>query len=166
MSEPITAKSNPRQTRSRAPWYAAAAAAVIAIVAVAAIALGPGSSPGELPSAASPIELTAGPENVMASCIVPSAEVLAPTDMAFAGTATAIDGERVTLAVTEWYKGGDADEVVVVAPAGFEALIGSVPFQVGDDFLISATGSTVNYCGLSGAATPELQAIYDEAFPG
>jgi hypothetical protein len=47
-----------------------------------------------------------------------------------------------------------------------EALIGGIPFDVGGVYLISATGSTVNYCGFSGPDEPGLRALYDEAFPG
>ncbi len=56
--------------------------------------------------------------------------------------------------------------MIVTAPAGFEALIGSVPFVEGGDFLISAIDGVVNYCGMSGEATSELQTLYDAAFAG
>lgn len=101
-----------------------------------------------------------------ASCIRPSAEVLAPVEMAFAGTASVVDGERVVLDVTRWFTGGVAGQVELTAPSGMEALTGGIPFEVGGQYLISAFGGVVNYCGLSGPATPELQAMYDQAFPG
>ena len=163
MSTPVLETKETPPARSRAPWYAAAAAAVVAVLAIGVVALGPTD---DAPVASAPLQLTAGESDIMASCIAPSPEILAPVEVAFAGTATKIDGETVTLSVTKWYTGGDSETVVVTAPAGFEALIGSVPFVVGEDFLISATGGVVNYCGLSGAATPELQAIFDGAFPG
>ncbi len=65
-----------------------------------------------------------------------------------------------------WFTDGEADTVVVTAVAGLEALTGSVPWAEGERFLVSATNGVVAYCGLSGAATPELEAMYDEAFPG
>ena len=86
--------------------------------------------------------------------------------MAFAGTAAVVDGERVVLDVTRWYTGGVAQQVELTAPSGMEALTGGIPFEVGGEYLISAFGGVVNYCGLSGPVTPELQAIYDSAFPG
>lgn len=174
MSTPITEptidmpderpETGPEGPRSRTPWFAAIAAAVVAIVAIGAIAIGSGG--GDTVAAEDPLELAAGPSDAMASCLAPSADVLRGVEVAFAGTVTAIEGEVVTLEVTEWYVGGDTATVVVTAPAGLEALIGSVPFAVGDDFLVSATGGVVNYCGLSGTASPELQAIYDAAFAG
>jgi hypothetical protein len=70
----------------------------------------------------------------------------------------------VTLTVDEWYRGGDSAEAVLNAPQGMEALIGGIPFQVGDAYLISAQGGNVNYCGFSGPLSPEYQAVFEEAF--
>ena len=53
----------------------------------------------------------------------------------------------------------------MVAPEGLEALIGGVTFEPGQQYLITATDGVVNYCGFSGPATPELQALFDQAFP-
>ena len=57
-----------------------------------------------------------------------------------------------------------AQMATLVAPEGMEALIGGVTFEPGQQYLISATEGVVNYCGLSGPATPELQALFDQAF--
>lgn len=160
-----TKQGQRHQGSSRTPWYAAAAAAMVAVVAVGVIAVGSNNT-GDGPVASEPIRLTAGASDITASCMVLTPELLAPVEVAFAGTVTEIDGEVVTLRVTRWYAGGDAETVIVTAPAGFEALIGSVPFALGEDFLVSATDGTVNYCGMSGPATAELQAIFDGAFPG
>jgi hypothetical protein len=162
MSTETTEKQS-KPTRSRTPWYAAAAAVAVAVVAIGVIVFAPGD---EQPAASAPLELTAGASDALASCIMMSPEIIAGSEVAFAGTATTIDGETVTLAVTKWYTGGDSEAVIVTAPAGFEALIGSVPFAEGGSFLVSATDGVVNYCGMSGEATAELQALYDAAFPG
>jgi hypothetical protein len=136
---------------------------MVAAVAVGVIAVG---SNNQEPAASVPLELTAGESDALASCIMMTPEIIAESEVAFAGTATAVEGETVTLEVTKWYTGGDAATVIVTAPAGFEALIGSVPFAEGGNFLVSATDGIVNYCGMSGEATAELQALYDAAFPG
>ena len=162
MSTPTKVQPSPT-TRSRTPWYAAVAAVAVAAVAVTVIATG---SNDPAPVASAPMQLEAGESDAMASCMVLTSEALAPIEVAFAGTVTAIDGETVTLEVTKWYAGGDTDTVVLTAPAGLEALIGSVPFAVGVDFLVSASDGVVNYCGFSGPVTAELQAVYDGAFPG
>ena len=53
----------------------------------------------------------------------------------------------------------------LTAPAGMEALIGGLDFQPGATYLVSAYDGVVSYCGLTGPATPELQAMYAAAFP-
>jgi hypothetical protein len=137
------------------------AAAVVALV-LGGVALFNGTDTPASP----PLALSLGEPDALASCIVLTADVLDDVPLAFAGTVTAIDGETVTLSVDEWYVGGDAEIVELSAPAGMEALIGSIEFTEGEQYLVSAYDGVVNYCGFSGPATPELQAIYDEAFPG
>ena len=163
MSTPLKEKAEsipaPRRT-----WTIAVAAVAALVLAVAGgMALTGGD---DAPVAAGPpLELTAGGEDIMASCIAFSPEELDNVaELAFAGTVTAVDGDTVTLTVDEWYRGGDAAEVALNAPQGMEALIGGIPFAVGDAYLISAQGGSVNYCGFSGPATPELQAGFDAAF--
>jgi hypothetical protein len=148
------------ESPNRAMQYLVGAAAVVALVIGGFAVFG-----GTPDVAAEPLELTLGGD-AMASCIAPEAEHLRGVELAFSGTATALDGEQVTLAVDEWYVGGDAATVELFAPDGFEALIGGIDFVEGSSYLISAESGTVNYCGLSGEATPELQAMYDEAFSG
>ncbi len=71
-----------------------------------------------------------------------------------------------TPVVDEAYRGVDAGAVTLVAPEGLEALIGGVAWQVGRPYLVSASDGVVHYCGQTGPATTELQAIYDAAFAG
>jgi len=113
---------------------------------------------------APPLELSAGGGASMMSCLAFDPAVLAEMPLAFEGAATAMDGDRVTLDVGQWFKGGEADEVVLSAPQGLEALIGGIQFEVGGQYLISATDRQVNYCGFSGEATPELRASFESAF--
>ena len=42
----------------------------------------------------------------------------------------------------------------------------SVQFELGSSYLVAAGDGTVRGCGLSGADTPELRAVYDAAFGG
>jgi hypothetical protein len=44
------------------------------------------------------------------------------------------------------------------------ALEGGVEFADGQTYLVTATDGTVNGCGYSGLATPELQSAFDSAF--
>jgi hypothetical protein len=97
-------------------------------------------------------------------CIMFSVEELARAPLAFEGTVTAVDGDAVTLTVDEWFKGGDAGQVVLNAPQGLEALIDGFPFEVGSQYLITAYDGNVNYCGFSGQSTPEMRAAFEQAF--
>jgi hypothetical protein len=168
MLEAIMSTSD-QAARPRNRWVAIAGVAA-AVVAVAAIGVGVArnggdeASPTTVADAVPPLELTAGGENIMSSCIRFSVEQLAEAPLAFEGTVTAVDGPAISLQVDHWYKGGDAATVRLNAPQGMEALIGGMPFNVGDQYLISAYDGNVNYCGFSGPSTPELKAAFDEAF--
>lgn len=54
----------------------------------------------------------------------------------------------------------------LTAPAGMEALIGGFAFTVGEHYLVTATDGTVNFCGYSALATPEITDAFNQAFPG
>lgn len=98
-------------------------------------------------------------------CAVPSAETLATFDTAFAGTVTALDGGTATLAVDEWYAGDEAGTVTVESPSqDLQDLLMAVDFQEGKTYLVSADGDRVTLCGFTAEQSPEMQALYDEAF--
>jgi len=176
-TEPV---QQPAPQHKRTPWAwptLVAAAAVIAL-GLGAIAVngGFGDSHDEVASAppatepAPPgklkvLELNTGSEDVMAMCMQISPALIADTQVAFKGTVQTSEGGIVTLAIDQAYKGTDAQMATLVAPDGMQALIGGVTFEPGQQYLVTATDGTVNYCGLSGPATPELQALFDQAFP-
>ncbi len=162
-SDPAASDPSKSNRPSSTPWFAAIAAVVVVAVAIGAVALTRGD---DAVTAGPPLELSGGGDDVMASCLAPSADILRDMEVALEGTVTAVDGEVVTLRVDRWFTAGDADTATITAPAGMEALIGGIPFEVGGVYLVSATGGTVNYCGFSGPDSPELRALYDEAFPG
>lgn len=100
-----------------------------------------------------------------AKCAMPSAETLATFDTAFAGTVTSLDGGTATLSVDEWYTGDQADTVTVQSPSkDLQDLLMAVDFQDGKSYLVSATDTRVTLCGFTAEQSPELQALYDEAF--
>lgn len=141
-----------------------AAAAVVAIGGAVIVSNNDGDSPDV--AAGPPIELSLGDSNVMSSCMVFDVAMLAGMSPAFAGTATSVEGETVTLTVDRWYAGGDAATVVLKGAAGSPALIDGFEFAVGQQYLITAADGNVNFCGYSGPATAELTAAFDAAFPG
>lgn len=158
VEQPITRPTNGSGNRG--------ARLVLSIAAVAALAFGAFAVFGNLSPAGPSLALSLGESNAMSSCIQISADIMRDMPLAFAGTVTAVDGDNVTIDVDEWFKGGDAAVVELSAPQGMQALIGGIDFEVGGEYLITASEGTVNYCGFSGPATPELRAVFNEAFPG
>ena len=140
---------------------------IITFLATVALALGACSAAESDPTPTpTPLfELSAGEGgDAMASCLAFDPAFLAEMPIAFEGTASAVGDDRVTLEVDRWFKGGDAAEVTLTAPAGLEALIAGIDFEEGQQYLISASDGTVNYCGFSGESTPELRAGFEAAF--
>ena len=164
MTTPNVEQPGSSGTPDKRPWIAAVAAAAVVIVAVGAIGLLGRDGGGDPIAATPPLELNAGGEDAMASCIQFSVEYLAPMPVAFEGTVVSVEGDTVTLDVDHWFKGGDAAQVVLNAPQGMEALIGGFPFEGGTQYLITASEGNVNYCGFSGVSTPEMRAAFEEAF--
>lgn len=165
MSTPTKEQAEERSAPRRTWAIAVAAAAALVLAVAGGLALTGGDTP--IPAeGVPPLALNAGEEDVMAICIMFSPEELERSaEIAFEGTVTDVDGPTVALAVDTWFRGGDgATDVVLNAPPGMEALIGGIPFEVGDRYLVSAQAGNVNYCGFSGPSTPELQAAFAEAF--
>lgn len=165
MNTPVSPPTDrPVVPPSRNRWLIAAAAALVVLV-VAGFAIASLGDDADDVADGPPLVLDLGADDPMASCMVPDATILADMSPAFAGTATSIDGEIVTLTVDRWYAGGDAAIVELHAQPGLEALIAGFSFEQGEQYLVTAGNGTVNFCGYSGPATPELQALFDEAFP-
>lgn len=173
MSTPTTQavleRPAPAETPSPQPrrtwWLGGVAATVVAALAIGGFALsgafGDGGTEREV------LALSTGdvdPSMMMCMELTPESIAMAP--IAFRATVDAVEGELVTMTVDHWYKGGDADAVQLTAPAGMEALIAGLDFQVGETYLVTAYDGVVNYCGATGPATPELQSLFDQAFPG
>lgn len=154
--------------RRRRNWMLLGGVAAAAVIAVGgAVIVGNRGGDGDTQIAAGPpLELSLGDSGVMSSCIMFDVAFLANMSPALAGTATSVDGEVVTLTVDRWYAGGDAASVVLSGAAGSPALIDGFEFVAGQQYLITAAEGTVNFCGYSGPATPELTAAFEAAFAG
>ena len=158
-----------RERRTHTSWRRTgllAAAAVTAAAAGIGGFLAPwGGEPTAQPS--STLALSSAPSDVMASCAVFDVAVLRRMPVAFAGTATAVDPDLVTLRVDRWYTGGDAERVTVTVPAGQRSVaLDGVEFIDGQQYLVTATDGAVNGCGMSGPRSPELERAFAEAFGG
>lgn len=178
-SAPGTA-DQPSDTRGsdirRWTLVAGVAAAVIAVLAVGAFAFTAGDDDepdraatvtiASVPDAEKPtvLELTAAGDDIMASCLAIDATIISQSPIAFKGTVTMAENGVVQLTVDEAYAGVDEQVATLSAPEGMEALIGGVAWEVGAQYLVSAWEGVVSYCGMTGPATTELQAMYDEAF--
>ncbi len=98
-------------------------------------------------------------------CAAPNADTLATFDTAFSGTVTSLDDGTATLAVDQWYVGGEAATVTVTSPSkDLQDLLMAVDFEQGKSYLVSATGERVTLCGFTAEQGPELEALYAEAF--
>jgi hypothetical protein len=142
----------------------AAAAAVLVALVGGAFALTGGAGPGGTSDPQSTLALSLPPADAAMSCMVFDPAFLDPVPVALAGTVTAVEAGRVTLEVDRWYRGGSADLVTIAVPHDTSAVFDGVDFRTGEQYLVAATGGTVNGCGYSGPATPELERAYAEAF--
>lgn len=166
--EAIVGSRVPLGPAKRPVWlkgFGLAAAVVVALGAAAIIYNSRGDDDSKV-AVGPPLELMLGDSNVISSCIVFDVAILAEMSPAFAGTATTVEADTVTLTVDRWYVGGDAATVVLQGAAGSPALIDGFEFQVGQQYLITAAEGNVNFCGYSGLATPELTAAFEAAFGG
>lgn len=162
-AETTPASSPPARTKPR--WFVPAiAAGVLALGGIAGASMA-GVFASDDP--ATVLELSTGDvDSSMMSCMALDPALIAQSPVAFRAVADSVDGDQVTMTVDHWYQGGDADVVELTAPAGMEALIGGLDFEPGQTYLVSAYDGIISYCGMTGPATPELQAMYDAAFPG
>ncbi|PPF57197.1 hypothetical protein C5C55_07655 [Rathayibacter sp. AY1C2] len=147
-------------SRRRSPWLivgvgALSAGAAASLLLPFALGVGGGrTSTLILPS-------TGGP---MAACSPVTAAALAPAQLAFRAEVRSIDGSTVTLHVLERYAGEVGDGVTVTQGRETAADGAPIVFETGVDYLVAADGDTILTCGLSGESSPELAALYQEAF--
>ena len=147
--------------RNRKTWTLGAAVVALAILAVAIgfiVTRDGGAS-------AAPLTLSAG-SDATASCMPFDVQTLAGMSTAFAGTVTQLESGAITMDVDRWYIGGDAQTVRLTTIDDAQALLGGFPFEVGSQYLLTASNGALNYCGYSGPATPEFQNSFNTAFAG
>lgn len=159
---PLTPIADVRRSAALRVWVPIAAVATAAAAAVAiAVPLMLGGTP-----TVEPLALPEGGGLASGSCLPVSAETLQAQEQAFAARVLSVEGDTVTLEVTERFAGEVADRVTVPQVDELSSDFSLVPFAVGDRYLVTATDGAVTGCGLSGANTAELRAIYAEAFGG
>lgn len=159
LEPPATSRRAPRRTRLLAG--AAVLGAAAAVTAGVLLTL-PGDAGGGDPLATTTLELPAS--DVAPSCAGFEVATLANMSPAFAGTAVEVGEDSVVLDVERWYTGGDADRVVLEVPGRASTATLGFEFRQGERYLVTAANGTVNACGYSGPATPELEQAFEEAF--
>lgn len=161
MSQPTSETSITSASRRprRTNLILGAAAATVALAVGTGVVVSQGNDDKAAPTTT---KLTVGP-TVEAKCKVPSADDVAGQEIAVEGTVVSIEDGLVTLDPSTFYKGTATDLVTVDEPdLGMSEM--PVEFVVGKKYIVGATGGFVSICGLSGPATEELRALYDEAF--
>ncbi len=99
-------------------------------------------------------------------CMPVDAETLGRAEAAFDGEVLSVDGDTVTLAVREWYAGGDdAAQVRLDLARVPSSLAGYFAFEKDRRYLVAANDDTVMVCGFSAPYSAELESIYQDAFP-
>lgn len=160
------AARRPRLRDTRSLLIAAAAAVVLAAGGIAGAISLTGDSTSGTPGP-SALTLQVPPGSVAGSCVQFDVAFLRDMPVAFAGTVTGVTGGAVRLDVDRWYQGGSGESVTVEVPDGQSSVaLDGVDFVDGKQYLVAATDGTVNGCGFSGPATPELEKAYAEAFGG
>jgi hypothetical protein len=157
-----------RPPRWRRPALVAAAAVAAVGIALGATQLTSDDAPAtKTPTTVALSAPAGGDGTTMSSCLMFDVAILRDMPVALAGTVVAQDADSVTLRVDRWYKGGSADQVRIATPQGTTSVaLDGVAFEQGKRYLLTATDGTVNGCGYSGPATPELEKSYAEAFGG
>ena len=167
----MTTLDTKRPVRRR--WLPAVAAGVL--IAAGGLSWGIAANSGDdnPPTAGAPTAST--PASVLklsigaapnAKCRAVEVADLRGMQTAFEGTATAIQGEQVTLHVDHWYRGGSATTVEVQSNADAVTTLLGVDFKVGGTYLITATNAQVSLCGESAPTNPDLLNLYKQAFGG
>ncbi|MCO7219138.1 hypothetical protein [Klenkia sp. PcliD-1-E] len=154
LEDTVTSTAAPTR-RPRALLLAAAAAVVVGGAALALTDQDGGTT-----------TLALAPPDVSASCAALTPELLAGSDVAFAGRVTAISGGVVTLETVQRFA-GDVGGTVEVAQGDGSVVDGApITFEQGRTYLLTADDGTIGSCSGSGPDSPELRALFDQAFGG
>ncbi|MFI8633637.1 hypothetical protein ACIGEP_13675 [Microbacterium sp. NPDC077663] len=164
LTEDTMTRTDPAPVGARTPrrdWLLAGGGILVAAAAAAFVL------PMALTPPAAPTQLELAPDGgLSASCAQITPEIIGQAEDAFRATVTSIEDGVVTLTVDDRFAGDIADTVEVAQ--GEDSVIDGAPivFEDGTTYLIAATDGVIATCGFSNVDSPELDAIYREAFPG
>lgn len=101
-------------------------------------------------------------------CVAPTPDFLRRHQLAFEGTVTAKQGDRVDLRVDHWYRADTttdpADRPDEVRLTNDEAYAEATAFEIGTHYLVTAENGVVPVCGGTEEATDEGRTLFREAF--
>ena len=98
-------------------------------------------------------------------CMPVDATTLKRAEAAFDGEVLSVEGSTVTLAVRQWYAGGDGAAQVTLDTAKVpSSLAGYFAFEKDRRYLIAANDDTVMVCGFSAPYSADLEKVYRSAF--
>ncbi|MFI6467735.1 hypothetical protein [Streptomyces sp. NPDC050538] len=104
------------------------------------------------------LRLTA--EGGSGKCMVPGVDTLGKYPTLFEGTATSVNGSTATFHVDRWFKGGDAETVVLTSDTEVSE---TLTYTEGGHYIIGAKDGFVPMCAAI-EATPEDVAKFRQAF--
>lgn len=114
-----------------------------------------------------PLTLTLADDgSVAVKCVAPTPDLLRHHELAFEGTVTAEQGDRVDLRVDHWYRLDPnlANPSDTVGLTNDEAYAEAPDFRLGARYLVTADSGVVPMCGGTTEATEEARAMFREAF--
>ncbi|MDO8390926.1 MAG: hypothetical protein Q7V57_10585 [Actinomycetota bacterium] len=164
MNTPLTPEPSAAGTPGRTPrrWaaFALSGAAVAAIIAVGVVAI----TGDDDTTTATQVTYSLAAGDPMAMCLRVDEYQPSPGLIGLRGTVAEVGAGTVTLDVTKWYAGGDADQVVLTVADMANVALDGVEFTAGGDYLVTVLDGQVLICGLSAPYSAELEALYDQWF--
>ncbi|WP_405536275.1 hypothetical protein OG787_23280 [Streptomyces sp. NBC_00075] len=105
-------------------------------------------------------------DSVAVKCVAPTPDLLRRHELAFEGTVTAAEGDRVDLRVDHWYRLDPnlANPTDTVGLINDEANSEAPDFRIGAHYLVTGDDGVVPICGGTTEATDEARAMFREAF--
>jgi hypothetical protein len=149
--------TSPAESAERRAVLLTMATCLVVVVSAVVVALVFGSP--EEPGKGKKATLTAAAE-AEARCAAPTPDTLKDAGLAFQGRLVELDGDEAVFEVDHWYKGEEAEEVVIETES---ARLFGAPLVEETEYLVVGDGDAVRPCG-TGEKTHELTMAYENAF--
>lgn len=166
----ITKQPNQSAASSRRRPLLLAVAAAVVLVALVAVGMSLGGDTAD--DRPTPDDVALGPTTPggasTGSCIeLYDLDTLANREMALDGTVATVDGDRVTLTVNQWFRGGDAAQVTLDGASALSGLTSSgeaMTLDPGTRLLVAGDGGFAWSCGFTQPYDPTIADQWADAF--